>query len=145
MRNRVILPLLIALLLAAAACGDDGGEDAGDEVDTDESTTTTATDDTSTDGDEPSADDTTTTEPTATTTEPGDDVTSTTGAPASGPTGVLADGDLTTAGGLAVEWSLTATADDLCFRAEPTHGDTEIQATLGTGPDDCVEPAGGID
>ncbi|MDW3217387.1 MAG: hypothetical protein R8F63_02130 [Acidimicrobiales bacterium] len=152
MRTRLLIPLLTAALLLAA-CGDDSGADPEDDP---SSTTTTAgpaddggEDDTGDDAGEDDAgeDDaptTTTTggapaNPTTTTAAP-----STTQPPA-GPTGVLADGTVTTAAGLTATWELSSDGASLCFDAELTHADPDEAAALGEGLTSCLSPSGGLD
>lgn len=129
-----LLALLSCLLLVAAACG--SGDDAADDADETSTTTTTeAPDDDAEDG----AASTTSSSTTTTVAE------STTTVVADGPTGVLAEGSVVTAGGTTSNWSLTATATSLCFTADLGHTDPGVADGLGGGVDDCLEPDGGLD
>ncbi len=143
-RVLVIRPLLrvlataLTLGLLIVSCG--SGDESSD-VD-DPSTTTTSTTVPADTGDDAAA--STTTAPTSTTPE---EATTTTEAvtTGTGTPGVLAEGSLTTEGGLSSEWSLTATASSLCFEATLSHPDPAVAAGAGTGISDCLEPAGGLD
>ncbi|GJM39347.1 MAG: hypothetical protein DHS20C19_27140 [Acidimicrobiales bacterium] len=142
-RTRLLIPLLTCVLLLAA-CGDDSGADADD----DPSSTSTTTDPPADDGagDDDAGDGSTTTGPDGATTSS----TTTTEAPSttpppSGPTGVLADGSVTTGGGLTADWELNSDGSSLCFEAVLTHADPDEAAALGDGLTSCLSPPGGLD
>ncbi|MEZ5247476.1 MAG: hypothetical protein R2707_20475 [Acidimicrobiales bacterium] len=128
---RVALTLL-AFALVAAACGSDGDDSSADDSTTDSTTTTIDADD---------SPDTTT----STTTRTPDDATDTTTTEAAEPLGQLAQGTLTTAGGVTANWSLTASTTSLCFEAELSHPDPGVSDRIGQGVSSCLEPDGGLD
>jgi hypothetical protein len=128
-----IASALIVLALMAGACGADGGDVSVADPTADASTTTS-----SADGD----DDT----PTSTTTAPPDETTDTTTTAATlEPLGDLAQGSLTTAGGVTTNWSLTASTTALCFEADLSHPDPGVDDGIGEGVSACLEPDGGLD
>lgn len=133
---------LLALALLASAFGSDGDDSSGTADTSDESTTTSATGATSETSNDADNDGTTSSSTTSTTVV--GETTTTTEAPTDG-AGVLAEGSVTTNGGLTSNWSLTATATSLCFVADLTHPDADIAAAAGDGVSDCLEPVGGLD
>jgi len=136
---------LLALFgLLAVSCGDDDADSStGDDLEVDESTADDddATSPESTDTDETDTDDTTTT----TTVDEVPESTTTTAAASNGPSGVLAEGSVTTSDGFTSNWKLTATGSSLCFEADLSHPDPETEAGAGDGVAACLEPDGGLD
>jgi hypothetical protein len=133
-----VLALLSSLLLLLAACG--SGDDTADDTDDADETSTTTTEDP--EGDEDDADRPASTTSSSTTTTVAE---TTTTVVADGPTGVLAEGTVVTAGGTTSNWALSATATSLCFTADLGHTDPGVADGLGGGVDDCLEPDGGLD
>ena len=135
------LPRIIALTLATtlfiASCGSDNPDSSDDET----STTTTGAPEPSDDDDEPESGVTTTSSTTTTSSQP--DATTTTAG--SGTTGPVAEGTVTTEGGLTSNWTLTATASTLCFEADLTHADPAQADGAGSGVSACLDPDGGLD